>query len=159
MNGIIFCICSTSAISVPPIVLKWCRKERKKVQVKKDSHQNQSRWWIWSRDTAQGIQTCLLRQHQKNPEKTRSESQIPLSSWTEPPPRTVKLVMGASSSDYSEWNIDEKVVFSRVEIWWNVGSKNGGDPWVDNSSPRTQTSFSSMTMIWTLTRPQNRTFR
>ena len=33
--------------------------------------------------------------------------------------------MGASSSDYSEWNIDEKVVFSRVEIWWNVGCKYG----------------------------------
>ena len=95
----------------------------------------------------------------KNPGQTRSESRIPLSSWTEQPPRTVKLVMGASSSDYSEWNIDEKVVFSRVEIWWNVGSKNGGDPWVDNSSPKTQTSLSSITMIWTLTRPQNRTFR
>ena len=45
----------------------------------------------------------------KNPGQTRSESRIPLSSWTEQPPRTVKLVMGASSSDYSEWNIDEKV--------------------------------------------------
>ena len=32
MNGIIFCVYSTSAISVPPIVLKWCRKERKKIQ-------------------------------------------------------------------------------------------------------------------------------
>ena len=29
MNGIIFCVYSTSAISVSPIVLKWCRKERK----------------------------------------------------------------------------------------------------------------------------------
>ena len=65
MNGIIFCVCSTSAISVPPIVLKWCRKERKKMQVKKESQQNRSRWWIWSRDTAQGIQTCLPLLHQK----------------------------------------------------------------------------------------------
>ena len=40
--------------------------------------------------------------------KTRSESQIPLSSWNEQQPRTVRPVMGASSSDYSEWNIDEK---------------------------------------------------
>ena len=53
------------SISVPPIVLKWCRKERKKNQVKKESQQNRSRWWICARDTAQGIQTCLPRLHQK----------------------------------------------------------------------------------------------
>ena len=35
MNGIIFCVCSTSAISVPLTVLKRCRKERKKMQVRK----------------------------------------------------------------------------------------------------------------------------
>ena len=34
MSGIIFCVCSTLAISVLPNVLKWCRKEHKKVQVK-----------------------------------------------------------------------------------------------------------------------------
>ena len=33
--------------------------------------------------------------------------------------------MGASSSNYSEWNIDDKWSFSRVEILWTVGSKNG----------------------------------
>ena len=43
LNGIIFCVCSTSAISVPLIVLKRCRKEHKKMQVKKESQQNQSR--------------------------------------------------------------------------------------------------------------------
>ena len=34
--------------------LLWarCRKERKKMQVKKESQQNRSRWWIWSRDAA-----------------------------------------------------------------------------------------------------------
>ena len=37
--------------------------------------------------------------------KTRSESQIPLSSWNEQQPRTERLMMGASSSDYSD---DEK---------------------------------------------------
>ena len=31
MNGIIFCVCSTLVISVLPMVLKWCRKERKKI--------------------------------------------------------------------------------------------------------------------------------
>ena len=34
--------------------------------------------------------------------------QIPLSSWNEQQPRTERLVMGARSSNYSEWNIDEK---------------------------------------------------
>ena len=41
-------------------------------------------------------------------EKTRYESQLPLSSWNEQQPRTGRLVMGVSSSNYSEWNIDEK---------------------------------------------------
>ena len=40
--------------------------------------------------------------------KTKSESQIPLSSWNEQQPITVRPVMGARSSNYSEWNIDEK---------------------------------------------------
>ena len=44
----------------------------------------------------------------ESPGKTRSESQIPLSSWTEQQPRTGRLVMGACSSDLSEWNTDEK---------------------------------------------------
>ena len=44
----------------------------------------------------------------ESPGKTRSESQIPLSSWNEQQPSTGRPVMGASSSDYSEWNFDEK---------------------------------------------------
>ena len=44
----------------------------------------------------------------ESPGKTKSQSQIPLSSWNEQQPRTGRPVMGASSSDYSEWNIDEK---------------------------------------------------
>ena len=38
----------------------------------------------------------------ESPGKTR------LSSWNEQQPRTGSPVMGAGSSDYSEWNIDEK---------------------------------------------------
>ena len=44
----------------------------------------------------------------ENPEKTKFESQILPSSWNEQQPSTGRLVMGASSSDYSEWNIDKK---------------------------------------------------
>ena len=45
----------------------------------------------------------------EGPRKTKSESQeVPLSSWNEQQPSTGRLVMGASSSNYSEWNIDDK---------------------------------------------------
>ena len=44
----------------------------------------------------------------ETPGKTRCESQIPLSSWNQQQPRTERPVMGACSSNYSEWNIDEK---------------------------------------------------
>ena len=41
-------------------------------------------------------------------EKTRSESQIPLSSWCELQPKTGRPVTVASSSNSSEWNTNEK---------------------------------------------------
>ena len=65
MNEIIFCVCLTLAISVLPMVPNRCRKERKKIQVKKESQQNRSRWWIWSRDAANGLLMCYLQLHQK----------------------------------------------------------------------------------------------
>ena len=44
-----------------------------------------------------------------SPEKTKSESQnVPLSSLKERQTRTGRLVMGASPSNFSEWNIDDK---------------------------------------------------
>ena len=65
MNEIIFCVCLTLVISVLPIVLKWCQKERKTMQVKKESQHNRSKWWIWSRDGAKGLLTYLPLLHQK----------------------------------------------------------------------------------------------
>ena len=45
----------------------------------------------------------------ESPLKTRYENQdVLLSTWNEQQPRTGRLVMGASSSNYSEWNIDDK---------------------------------------------------
>ena len=65
------------------------------------------------------------------PEKTKSESQeVPLTSWNEQQPRTGRPVMGASSSDYSEWNIDDE--WSSQE--WKSGGcweQERGDPWID----------------------------
>ena len=40
--------------------------------------------------------------------KTRYESQIPPSSLNVQRTRTGRLVLGANSSNYSEWNIDDK---------------------------------------------------
>ena len=85
----------------------------------------------------------------ESPGKTRYESQsVPLSSWNEQQPSTGRLVMGASSSDYSEWNIDER--------WSSQEWKSDGNQQV--RSPSTQRGLSLMTWIWTLTPPQNETF-
>ena len=85
----------------------------------------------------------------ESPVKTKSESQnVPLSSLNVQQTSTERPVLGASSSNYSEWNIDDKWS-SQV---WKSGEMSGtrvrGDPYM--------TSLSSM-MIWTLTLPQNRT--
>ena len=123
MKGIVFCVCSISAISVLPIVLKWCQKERKKIQVKKESQQNRSRRWIWSRDAANGLLTCLPLLHQK-----AWENQI----WTS---ITSELVDWAASKNRATcWRrlliklprveCWQELVFSRVEVWWIDGSKN-----------------------------------
>ena len=52
--------------------------------------------------------TVLASTASESPEKTKHESQIPLSSWNEQQPRTGRLVMDAYSSNYSEWTTDEK---------------------------------------------------
>ena len=43
----------------------------------------------------------------KNPEKTRHERQLLLSLWNEQHQRTGRPVEDASSSSYSEWNVDK----------------------------------------------------
>ena len=104
MNGIIFCLCLTLAISVLQIVLKWCRKERNKIQVKKELQQSRSRWWIWSGERSLDV---LPSAASESPVKTRHESQFPLSSRTEQHHRTGRPVIDAYSSSYSEWNVDK----------------------------------------------------
>ena len=108
MNEIIICVCLTLAISVPSIVLERCRKEHKKMQVKKELQQNQSLWWIWSHDTAVRDPNVLASTASDSPVCTKSESQnVPLRSLNVEQTRTGRPVMGASSN-YSEWNIDDK---------------------------------------------------
>ena len=109
MSGTIFCVCSTSAISVPSIVLKRCRKEHKedageeRVTAKSMPMMNLvSRYSVRDPNVLASIAS-------ESPGKTKSESQkVPLSSLNEQQTRTGRPVMGASSSNYSKWNIDDK---------------------------------------------------
>ena len=81
-------------------------------------------------------------------EKTRYERRIPLSSWNEQQPRTNRPVMGASSSDYSEWNIDKN--WSAQEwksgemLEARTGRPVGGHDDDMDSDTATESNFSSM---------------
>ena len=109
VNGIIFCVCvKHQPFQFPSIVLKRCRKEHKKMHVKKESQQK-----------PEPMMNLVSRYRVRDPNvfastasestvKTKSESQIPLSSLNVQQTSTGKPVMLASSSNYSEWNIDEK---------------------------------------------------
>ena len=113
MNGIIFCVCQTLAISVLQSVLKWCRNEHKKIQVKKESQQNQSRWWIWSRDAGKGLQSCFLLLHQKVLGKPDTKVKL---LWV----RTLRSTIHSSS--HAEWNIDKIFLKSgNLMNWWTIG--------------------------------------
>ena len=61
----------------------------------------------------------------ESPGKTQSESQKPVSSWNEQQPRTGRPVVALAHQTTQNGIYWRKVVFSRVDIWWNVGSKNG----------------------------------
>ena len=108
VSGIIFCVCLTLAISVPPIVLEVMSK-----RTQKDS--GEERVTAKSKPMMNLVSRCSVRDPyvltstaSESPMKTRYESLLPLSAWNEQQPTTGRPVMGASSSDYSEWNIDEK---------------------------------------------------
>ena len=79
------------------------------MQVKKESQQNPKPMMnLVSRCNARDP-NVLASTASESQEKNKSESQnVPLSSSNEQQPRTGRLVMGAGSSDYSEWNIDDK---------------------------------------------------
>ena len=107
MNGIIFCVCLILAIFVLQIVLKWCRKERKKdsgeerVTAKSKPMMN-----LFAR-CSERTPAALSSAASESPAKTRHESQTLLSSQTERYDRTGRPVVCAHSSSYSEWNTDK----------------------------------------------------
>ena len=106
-NGIIFCVCSTSAISVSINSLEAMSKRTQKGS-------GEERVTAKSKPMMNLVSRCSER----NPDvlaitaseslgKTRHESQFPLSSRTEQHHRTGPLE-DAYSSSCSEWNTDEK---------------------------------------------------
>ena len=57
----------------------------------------------------------LVSTASESPVKTKSESQnVPLCSWNEQQPSTGRPVLGAGSSNCSEWNIDDK---QSSQVW------------------------------------------
>ena len=86
------------------------------------------------------------------PVKTRHESQLPLSPWTEQYLRTGTLVEDAYSSSYSEWNVDKN--------WSSQEWKS--DELMEVRTGRhvlfaQHTDRLLRTMIWTLTPSKNQT--
>ena len=79
----------TLAISVLQSVLKWCRKEHNKKQVKRESQRSQGQRWIWSRDAAKGLLMCYFLLH-------------PKARW-----RPDMIVNFFWAREVSEWKIDE----------------------------------------------------
>ena len=92
----------------------------------------------------------------ESPGKTRCESQIPLSSWNEQQPRTVRPVMDAYSSNYSEWNTDEKWSSQEWKSDEMMEARTGRPV---SEQPPVCSLSTLMTMIGTLTPSQNQTFR
>ena len=132
MNGIIFCVCLTLAIAVLPIVLKRCRKERKKMQVEKESTaKSKPMMNLVSRYRVRDP-NVLASTASESPSKTESESQeVPLSSWDEQQPRTGRPVMGSISTKTSQNGTLTTSGLLKSGNLVKCWEQERGDPWVD----------------------------
>ena len=88
----------------------------------------------------------------ESPGKNKSESQVPLSSWNEQHQRKGRPVMGASSSDYSEWNIDKTWSSQEWKSDELMEDRKKDDLLYSHS---TRTNSLLKTTIWILTLEQN----
>ena len=149
MNGIIFCVCLTLAISVLQSVLKWCRKENKKNQVKKESQQNRSRWWIWSREAAKGILTCLLLLHQKAQGKPEVKVKLfwvrKLRSTIE---RRDRCLPSKRSASIRHWRQRNRIRFVvRIQIILAQGEWSSAKPILKRCNKRQRGTFCDMVNV------------
>ena len=125
VNGIIFCVCSTSDIFSSTNCLKVMSK-----RIQEDASEE----WVTakSKPMMNLVSRCSVRDPNvlastasESPRKTRYENQIPLSSWNEQQRRTGRPVMGASSSNDSEWNIDDKWSSQECKSGEMLGARTG----------------------------------
>ena len=101
MNGIIFCVCLTSPISV------LSKRKQKDSGEERVTAKSKPMMNLVLRFSARDP-NVLASTAPESPGKTRKESHIPLSSWNEQHLRTGRPVKDAHSSSSSEWNGDEK---------------------------------------------------
>ena len=132
--------------------LSWSdvEKNARRCRWRKESQQNRSRWWTWSRDAAQGIRSYLLWLHQK--------------AWWKPDMIVKYLWARGLSSDQERWDLWWALVHQTTPqngILTSSGLLKSGNLmkcWKQERWDQYMTSLSSI-MIWTLTPPQNQTFR
>ena len=103
MRGIISCVFIISHFTSADCS-EVMSKEHKKNQVKKESKLRPINLVSRCRERNPDVVASTASE---SPGKTRCESQIPLSSWTEQQPRTGRPVKYACSSSYSERNVDK----------------------------------------------------
>ena len=153
MNGIIFCVCLTLAISVLQSVLKWCRKERKKIHVNKESQQNRNQWWIC--DAAEGLLSCCLPLHQKA--RGKPDTKVNLL-WA----CKLRSTMERRDPLYTHTHqATQNGTLTKVGLlksgnlmnWWKI--ERGDLLWTHS----TRTDSLLKTIIWTLTPKQNQNCR
>ena len=104
MNGIIFCVCSTLAISVLPIGLEvMSKRTQEDAGEERVTAKSKPTMILVSRYSVKDP-NVLASIASESPGKTKSECQnVPLSSLNVQQTSTGRLVLGASSSNYSEW--------------------------------------------------------
>ena len=108
MNGIIFSVCSTSAISVSSSLEAMSKRTQEDAGEERVTAKSKPMMNLVSRYSVRDP-NVLASTASESLVKTKSESQkVPLSSLYKQQTRTGRLVMGASSSNFSEWNIDNK---------------------------------------------------
>ena len=115
MNGIIFCVCSTSHFISTNCLEVRSKRTQKDAGGERVTAKSKPMMNLVSRCSERNLDV-LASTASQSPGKTTYESQIPLSSWTEQQPRTERLVKDACSSNYSEWNA--------VEKWSSQGRKS-----------------------------------
>ena len=124
MNGSIFCVCLTLAISVLQSVLKWCRKEHKKDAGEERVTAKSKPMMILVSRRSERTPDVLSSIASESPEKTRHESQTPLSPQTEKYDRTERPVVSSQHADRFIIENDGTNSYAEAESELSSGSRS-----------------------------------